>query len=129
MKYELRTSPSQMMERFFNEDTFTYGTELDIYKKDDKFMVELEMAGFEKEDIDVQFKGDILSIRAERQEKSEKEDKEYFYQSRSYGNIHRQIRFSGVDEENVEATYTNGVLKVNLPTKVKSGKINKIEIK
>ena len=129
MKYELRSRPTRLMESFFNEDAFTYGKDLDIYKDEDKFLVELEMAGFDKEDIHVEFKGDILSIKAEHKEETEEEEKNYFYQSRSYKNVHRQIRFSGVDEENVKANYKNGVLKITLPTKVKSEASNKIEVK
>ena len=128
MKYELRSRPTRLMESFFNEDTFTYGRDLDIYKDEDKFLVELEMAGFDKEDIHVEFKGDILSIQAEHKEASEEEEKNYFYQSRSYKNVHRQMRFSGIDEEKVKANYKNGVLKVTLPTKVKSEASNKIEV-
>lgn len=132
MKYELRSIPSKLLEGYVADDftdRFSYGTDIDIYKKDDSYLLELEMPGFDKKDIQVEFKGDILSIKAEHTEDVEEDAKNYFYQSRSFKNVHRQIRFADVDEVSVEAEYENGVLKIVLPTKVEEELTNKIDVK
>ncbi len=132
MKYGITTSrPSTLMESFFGDEfmnTFTYGTDLDIYKEGNNYFVDLEIPGFNKEDIEISYKGDILSIKAEHKHEEESEEKDYFYRSRSYQNVHRQIRFSDVDENKIEAKYQNGVLKLVLPAKTESDLVNKIEI-
>ena len=132
MKYELRTRPTRLMESYFSDDmmnSLTYGSQLDIYKKEDKFLVELEIPGFEKDDIQVEFKGEILSIKAQHKKEEEVEEKNFYYQSRAYKDVHRQVKFSNIDEEKVEATYENGVLEVQLPVKEKTDLVNKIKIK
>lgn len=134
MKYGLSRRPSSLMDSFFGDDfmdAFSYGTDLDIYKEGNDYVVEYEIPGFDKEDIHIEYKGDILSIRASHQKDEEEKDEErnYFYRSRSYQNVHRQIRFADVDASAISATYRNGVLKVILPMKHEADVSNRIEVK
>lgn len=111
-----------LMDSFFNDDLFTnfsYGSDIDIYREDSNYVVEADLPGFTKEDIDIQFKGDILSISASlNEEEEDTSNKNYFYRSRRSTHFEKQIRFKDVDGENINASYDNGVLKVTLPTKV-----------
>lgn len=133
MKYGIRHSrPRSLMDEFFDNDlmnNFSYGSKLDIYKENDNYIVELEMPGFDRENINIEYKGDVLSIKAHHEEQEESDEKNYFYQSRNFQNVHRQIRFNDVDETKVEADYTDGVLKIVLPSKVEADVVNKIEVK
>lgn len=134
MKYGLSRRPASLMDSFFGDDfmdAFSYGTDLDIYKEGNDYVVEYEIPGFNKEDIQIEYKGDILSIRASHQvdEEESDEDRNYFYRSRSYQNIHRQIRFADVDETAITASYRNGVLQVILPMKHEADVSNRIEVK
>ncbi|HLV50031.1 MAG TPA: Hsp20/alpha crystallin family protein, partial [Erysipelothrix sp.] len=98
---------------------FSYGSDIDIYREDSNYVVEADLPGFTKEDIDIQFKGDILSISASlNEEEEDTSNKNYFYRSRRSTHFEKQIRFKDVDGENINASYDNGVLKVTLPTKV-----------
>lgn len=125
------TRRQSLLDSFFNEDMFTYGKDIDIYHEDDKFMVEVDMPGFDKEDIVVEFKGDVLSIDAKMSDEVEDtSNKNYYYRSRSSKSYSRQIRFNNVDSEKVDAAYDNGVLKVTLPTKDKETEnVNRIDVK
>lgn len=111
-----------LVDSFFNDDLFTnfsYGSDIDIYREDSNYVVEADLPGFTKEDIDVQFKGDILSISASlNEEEEDTSNKNYFYRSRRSTHFEKQVRFKDVDGENINASYENGVLKVTLPTKV-----------
>lgn len=131
MKYAVRTRPTTLVDSFLKDDfmnTFTYGTGLDIYQDEDKYIVELEVPGLNKEDISLDYKGDILSIKAEHKFEDSEEDKNYFYQSRSFHSINRQIRFPDVDAAKISAAYENGVLKIVLPSKTEEDIHNKITI-
>lgn len=132
MKYGLTNRPERLIESFFNDDFlpgFSYGKDIDIYKKDDAYVVEADIPGFNKSDINIQFKGDVLTIKAEKVEEEEKDDKNYYYRSRSSRMFNRQIRFSDVDATKIEASYDNGVLKVTLPALKEADVTNKIEVK
>lgn len=111
-----------LMDSFFNDDlfnNFSYGSDIDIYREDSDYVVEADLPGFTKEDIDIQFKGDVLSISASSNEVEEDtSNKNYFYRSRRSSHFEKQIRFKDVDGENINASYENGVLKVILPTKI-----------
>ena len=111
-----------LVDSFFNDDLFTnfsYGSDIDIYREDSNYVVEADLPGFAKEDIDIQFKGDILSISASlNEEEEDTSNKNYFYRSRRSTHFEKQVRFKDVDGENINASYENGVLKVTLPTKV-----------
>ena len=120
MKYAVRKRPTSLVDSFLGDDfmnTFTYGTGLDIYQKDDQYIVELEIPGLKKEDIILDYKGDILTIKAEHQSEATQDDKNYFYQSRSFHSVNRQIRFPDVDAKGIKASYQDGILKVVLPSK------------
>lgn len=133
MKYGVTRRPASLMESFFGDDlmdAFSYGTDLDIYKEGNDYVVEYDIPGFDKDDIHIEYKGDILSIRASHKEENEDtdSDRNYYYRSRSYQNVHRQIRFPDVDQNQISAQYRNGVLKVVLPTKHEDDISNRIEI-
>ena len=119
------------LDSFFNDEMFTYGKDIDIYHEDDKFVVEVDMPGFNKDDIVVEFKGDVLSINAKHDEEVEDTTrKNYYYRSRSTKSYNKQIRFNNVDNALVDAAYDDGVLKVILPTKTEEAdEISRISVK
>ena len=121
------------LDSFFDDDMFnrfSYGSDIDIYKENDSYFVVADIPGFNKDEIEVEFKGDILSIKAEHNEETEDtSDKNYFYRSRSSRQFFKQVRFSDVSGDNVEANYENGVLKIALPLADKNDAVNRIEVK
>lgn len=122
---------SSLIESFFNDDWFSYGSNIDIYREADRYVVEVDLPGFDKEDIEIEFKGDVLSVKAELNEEHEDtSNKNYYYRSRSKRSFNKQIRFKEVDEDSISADYENGVLHIELPTKVKEeDMIKRIEVK
>lgn len=122
---------SSLIENFFNDDWFSYGSNIDIYREADRYVVEVDLPGFDKEDIEIEFKGDVLTVKAELNEELEDtSNKNYYYRSRSKKSFNKQIRFKEVDEDSISAEYENGVLHIELPTKVKEeDMIKRIEVK
>ena len=92
----------------------------DIRDEGDKFVMEAELPGFNKEDIKLDVKDGILTISAQHTEnKDEKDDKgSYIRRERRYGSFTRSFDITGVDDEHITASYNNGVLELNLPKAV-----------
>jgi HSP20 family protein len=101
---------------------------IEVYEKEDKFVVKAELPGMKKEDIDISISGDTLSIKGERKAESEVKEEDYYCCERSYGSFSRSISLpSSIDTEKIEASYKDGVLEVSLP-KVPEVKAKKVDI-
>ena len=89
----------------------------DIRDAGDKFVLEAELPGFNKEDIKLDVKDGILTISAEHKEHSEQKDEKgtYIRRERRYGSFTRSFDITGIDESGITAAYQNGILELNLP--------------
>ncbi|HWQ58294.1 MAG TPA: Hsp20/alpha crystallin family protein [Clostridia bacterium] len=100
---------------FFGGDTMRFRA--DIKDTGKAYELEAELPGFAREDIKIDVEGDYLTVSAERkQEKDEKDAKgNYIRRERYYGSFSRSFDISGVDAENIAASYKDGVLKLVMP--------------
>ena len=87
----------------------------DIRDLDDKFVLDAELPGFNKEDISLDLKEGILTIKAEHKEAQEQKQGEYIRRERRTGSFARSFDVSGIDESGISAAYKNGILEVTLP--------------
>ena len=87
----------------------------DIRDLDDKFVLEAGLPGFNKEDISLDLKEGILTIKAEHKEAQEQKQGEYIRRERRTGSFARSFDVSGIDESGISAAYKNGILEVTLP--------------
>lgn len=89
----------------------------DIKDEGDHYLLEAELPGFKKEDIDLDLQDGILTISAKHEESSEDKDQNgrYVCRERRYGSFQRSFDVSGIREEDIGASYDNGVLKLTLP--------------
>ncbi len=88
----------------------------DIYEKDNKYHIEMDIPGFDKKDINVECNNGYVTITAEKTtENNEDEDKKFIRRERTYGRIQRSFNFGDVDEENIKAEFKDGTLKVCIP--------------
>ncbi len=106
------------------EDDFFKGNSItscktDIKDEGDKYVLEAELPGFEKDDIKLDLNGDSLVIKAEHSEnKDEKDDDgKYIRRERTYGSYQRSFDVSAVDTDKIDAEYKNGILVLNMPKK------------
>lgn len=105
----------------------------DIYEKDNVYYLEMDIPGFDKSDINIEVDdNDYLVITALKSNETNEEDndKNYIRKERSYGKYQRSFYIGGIDKENIDANFTNGILKISMPKKqeVKSSN-QRIEIK
>lgn len=92
---------------------------MDVKEADGKYLVNAEIPGVNKDDIHVTIDGNRVSISAEvKQEKEAKEGERVIRCERSYGMASRSFTLADeVDQSQVQAKYSNGVLELTLPKK------------
>lgn len=134
MRYNIqKRTPNTIFDEIFNDEFFapraSYGNHIDVYQENGNFVVEVDLPGYKKEEIDVQFNNDVLTIKADHKEEEEKQDKKYYYRSRRCTSFMRQIRFNNIDASKLDAAFKDGVLKILLPTQDSNEVVNKIEVK
>ena len=85
----------------------------------------------EEKDVSIALQDGILTIRGEKKHERNEEKENYRMMERRYGSFQRSVRLPDtVDEDQVEATFNNGVLKVSLPKRLEAvGKQGTIPIK
>lgn len=92
---------------------------MDVKEVEGKYLVNAEIPGVNKDDIHVTIDGNRVSISAEvKKEKEEKEGEKVIRGERSYGMASRSFTLADeIDQSQVQAKYSNGVLELTLPKK------------
>jgi HSP20 family protein len=102
---------------------------LEMYEKDNNFVVKAELPGVKKDDVDVSIAGDALTIKGQKKASKEIKDEDYYRCESQYGSFSRTITLpAAVDAKKIEASYENGVLEIHVP-KAKEAVPTKVEIK
>jgi HSP20 family protein len=105
------------------------GPAVDVTESAEDYTVTVELPGMTRDDIEVTVEDGRLNIRGEKKSEKKEEEKNYLRVERSYGSFSRSIPLpTTVQEEAVEATFKDGVLRVKLP-KTEEARGRKIEIK
>ena len=93
--------------------------ECDIYEKDGNYVVEASAFGFNKEDIKVEAEdGNIIITAEKKDDEKEEDDKKYLRRERHFrSKVQRAFYLGDIDEDNIKASFENGVLKVEVPKK------------
>lgn len=102
----------------------------DVYEKDGNYNIEMDIPGYDKKDISIECEDGILNIVAEKSNEvnEENSEKKYIRRERVYGKITRSFTFADIDEENITADFTNGILTVVIPKSQKQESKRIIEI-
>lgn len=99
----------------------------DIIEKQDKITVLADMPGVEQKTIDITLENNVLTIQGCVKDERP-EDYTMVHSEYQVGDYYRSFTLSDtIDQENIKATYKNGVLQLDLP-KAEKAKSRKIEI-
>lgn len=102
---------------------------IDISETDKAIEISAEMPGLERKDVDISIDDDTLTIRGEKKIEENRKDKNVQLSERSYGVFLRVLQLPpGIDPSSVQATMSNGVLKIAISKPAKS-EPKKIEVK
>lgn len=106
-----------------------FGVALDVVENDDEYTVKASVPGVPADKIDVTVNNNVLTIRGEVEDESEKTEQNYHLRERRYGMFSRTISLpSSVEADNIDASCENGVLTVHIP-KAEEVKPRKITVK
>ncbi|TBN04346.1 Hsp20/alpha crystallin family protein [Hyunsoonleella flava] len=99
---------------FFESDSLMPA--MNVKEHEEDFEIELAAPGFNKKDFEVTIEEDVLQVCAEKEAEEEKEDNDYSRKEFSYKSFKRSMVLpTSVDlEQDVKASYKNGILKVKL---------------
>jgi len=91
---------------------------VNVSERDQAFDLEFAAPGFEKGDFRVHLENEMLVISANREESKEAKEKNFTRREFHFGSFERSFTLpENVDADNIQATYTNGILHVQLPKK------------
>lgn len=100
------------------------------FQDDDTLVVRAEMPGIDPdEDVEITVSDSTLRLHAERRSESKTEDKKGFRSEFHYGSFSRSLRLpAGATEDDVEASYQDGILQVRIPIDTAEAESRKIPI-
>ena len=101
--------------RFFGRAESRIGTwvpRMETYRKENDYVVRIDLPGVDPKDVAVHAEGNLLSIKGER--KSEETGPEY--RETFHGKFERTLALpQGVEADEIAARYENGVLEIRVP--------------
>jgi HSP20 family protein len=86
---------------------------VELNETDKEVKVVAELPGLDQKDVTIELADGVLTISGEK--KSETEDKQRLFSERYYGRFERRIPVDDVDQDQVAASFKDGVLTVTLP--------------
>ena len=118
-----RRNDFDLFDDIFSDPFFT-GTEnkvmkTDIKEKKDKYEIEMDLPGYEKDDIKIEIQDGYLTVHAKvNKNEDEKEDGKYVRKERYIGECSRSFYVGdNVKEEDIKAKFKNGTLKLEVAKK------------
>ncbi|GHJ39276.1 Hsp20/alpha crystallin family protein [Streptomyces sp. TS71-3] len=103
-----------------------YAVRIETYTEGDRYIMRAELPGIDVEDLDLMVEDGVLTIRAERAERDiDKERSEI-----RYGTLMRSMPLpAGADENDMEATYADGMLMISMGMHKEESEAKRIEVK
>lgn len=102
----------------FYSDTITNGSmKTDISENDHGYEVKIDMPGFDKKDLHLNYDRNVLTVTGHREANSDVKDDQgnLLHSERRYGQFSRQYRLPDVNQKQISAKYDAGVLTITLP--------------
>ena len=94
------------------EDREFFSPRANIVENEKDFLIDIELPGVKKEEVDIAIKDNVLVVKGEKKkEKREKEENYSFFES-YYGSFSRSWKLDNVEEDSVEASFKDGILKL-----------------
>ena len=89
---------------------------VDIYEKDNCIVIEAELAGVRKEDVSVEIKDTVLTLRGERVLTEAVQEDDYYRKERLFGTFLRSFNLqAAVQPDKIRAKFADGILRIEIP--------------
>ena len=130
------THNNNLFDDFFGDDFFAPAAarhanggaaimHTDVRETETEYIIDMELPGFTKEDVEAELKDGYLTVRAEHKTEKDEKDKEghYIRKERYYGNFARSFYVGdAVTQDDIKAAFKDGILTLNVPKKEKEEK-------
>jgi HSP20 family protein len=114
-------SLSDFVDDFFGDDFFPMRNlrhdtfKVDVRDDEDKFIIEADMPGVKKEEIQIDYHEGLMSISINHEETKEEKEKSYVHRERRRCSMSRNLNLGDLDFEKIEASLKDGILKIIAP--------------
>ena len=114
-----------VLDDYFSNDwpfkrTLTHDTfKVDVEDNGNEYLIEAEVPGIDKKDINVELNDGKLMISITRDENSESKKKNFIHRERRYSSMSRSIYLEDAKQDGIKAKLENGLLKVVVPKEEK----------
>ncbi|MDP4091313.1 MAG: Hsp20/alpha crystallin family protein [Bacillota bacterium] len=110
---------------FFDDDFLMPSTfmgksfRVDLKENENSYVIDADLPGVPKEAVNIEYENNYLIISAKREDNIEDKKDNYVRRERHYGEFRRAFYVDNIDENNIKASFKDGVLKVELPKSAK----------
>jgi len=93
-----------------------YRPQIDVSGDSNCYEINLDVPGLTESDLSLEVKDDVLTIKGQKEERSEDKDKHYYRVERSYGSFQRTLALpdDAIGDE-IKANLDKGVLRLEIP--------------
>lgn len=93
-----------------------YNPQIDVSGDANCYQIKLDVPGLNESDLSLDVKDDVLTIKGQKEERSEDKDKHYYRVERSYGSFQRTLALpDDAIADEIKANLDKGVLKLEIP--------------
>ena len=113
-----------LFDDFFNDPFFKGGEKrphplmkTDIKETENSYIIDVDLPGFDKKDIQIDIEGGYLNINAKTDNSKDEDEKgKFIRRERYYGECSRSFYIGeDVEEDDIKATFKNGILTLDVP--------------
>lgn len=142
------SSPFEEMERMFDgflqrrffapswmphlkfPDLTDVSTSVDMFEEGDDLIIKAEIPGMKKDEISIDFSGDVVTISGEKKSEERTERKDYYRVERSFGSFSRKLHLPvEIQIDKTRASFKDGVLEIRMPkSEAEKKKMRKITV-
>jgi HSP20 family protein len=129
----LQNDMARMMDTFFtprpgNGGGSSWLPAADVTETDDALVLSFDLPGLKQDEINIELEDNVLTVSGQRERKHERKGENFYRWERRFGQFARSVALpAGITESDIQATYENGVLEVQVP-KPEEHKPKKIQI-
>ena len=99
-----------------NGQSSTWMPAVDVWETDKEIVLSFDLPGIPEDKIAVELEDNVLTVSGERERIQEHSNDRFYRFERRYGSFSRSVTLpTGVNEDSIQADYSNGVLEVRVP--------------
>ncbi len=109
------TDVFNLINEFFTTEVVRADFKLNVKESENEYGIEAVLPGFKKEDIEINYGENYLTISANKVKENEEESDKYIHRETSNVSMARKVYLKGIDQEKITAKLMDGILQVVVP--------------